>query len=96
MPSLARSVRWRPDDYAAGLGLTAADMQRSMDDVERLYSGVVQQRDASKVAVTALADGLERTVPDVARIVGRREAERNAMPELLAGLKTLIDRWRRL
>ena len=71
-------------------------MQRSMDDVERLSSGVVQQRDASKVAVTVLADRLERTVLDVASIVGRREAERNAMPEFLAGLKTLIDRWRRL
>ncbi len=89
-------LRKRHDDYAAGLRLTAADMRRSMDDVERLSGGVVQQRDAGKVAVTALADGLERTVPDVARIVGRREAERNAMPELLAGLKASIDRWRRL
>ena len=30
------------------------------------------------------------------RIVGQREAEKNAVGELLAGLKTLIERWRRV
>ena len=89
-------VRKRPDEYAARLGLTAADMKKSMDDMERLFDGAVQQKDAAKVSIAALADRLERTVPDVARIVGRREAERNAIPELLLGLKALIDRWRRL
>ena len=50
-------------------------------------SGATQARSPSPPC------GRSRThVPDVARIVGRREAERNAMPELLAGLKTLIDR----
>ncbi len=90
------AVRKRPDDYASRLGLTAADMKKSMDDLERLFNGRVQQRDAAKVSITALADRLERTVPDVARIVGQREAERKAMPELLAGLRTLIERWRRV
>ena len=90
------AVRKRPDDYASRLGLTAADMKKSMDDLKRLFNGRVQQRDAAKVSITALADRLERTVPDVARIVGQREAERNAMPELLAGLRTLIERWRRV
>ena len=90
------AVRKRPDDYASRLGLTAADMKKSMDDLKRLFNGRVQQRDAAKVSITALADRLERTVPDVARIVGQREAEKNAMPELLAGLRTLIERWRRV
>ena len=89
-------VRKRPDDYAARLGLTAVDMKKSMDDLERLFGGKVQQHDAAKVCITALADRLERTVPDVARIVGRRETEKRAIPELLEGLKALIDRWRRL
>ena len=60
-------VRKRPDDYAARLGLTAVDMKKSMDDLERLFDGKVQQHDAAKVCITALADRLERTVPDVAR-----------------------------
>ena len=89
-------MRKRPDEYAVRFGLTAAGMKRSMDDLERLFAGKVQQHDAAKVSITALADQLERTVPDVARIVGRREAEKKAIPELLDGLKTLIDRWRRL
>ena len=89
-------VRKRPDEYAVRFGLTAAGMKKSMVDLERLFAGKVQQHDAAKVSITALADQLERTVPDVARIVGRREAEKKAIPELLDGLRTLIDRWRRL
>ena len=89
-------VRKRPDEYAARLGLTAADMQKTMNDLERLVDGSVRQQDAAKVSISALADRLERTVPEVARIVGQRETEKKAIPELLEGLKTLIDRWRRL
>ena len=37
------------------------------------------------------ADPLQCSVPDVARIVGRLEAARTAIPDLLAGLKTPID-----
>ena len=36
--------------------------------------------DAAKAAVEALAYDLDRTVPDLARIVGQREADANAMP----------------
>ena len=95
-PWLWNALRKRPDDYAARLGLSAADFRKSLADVRRLSEGAVRPRGAARVAVTALADRLERTVPEVARIIGRREAERNAMPEFLTGLKTLIDRWRRL
>ena len=89
-------MRKRPDEYAVRFGLTAADMQRSMQDLERLSNGAVQQQDVAKVTLTAFADRLERTVPDIARIVGQREAEKNAIPELLVALKELIDSWRRL
>ena len=67
-----------------------------MHDVERLTEGAVQQRDFAKAAIGGLADRLERTVPDIARIVGQREAERKSIPELLDDLRLLIDRWRRL
>ena len=86
----------RPDEYAARLGMAAADMQKTMNDLERLLAGKVQQHDVAKVSINALAYRVERTVPEVARIVGQREAEENTIGELLAGLKTLIERWRRL
>ena len=93
---LWKRVRKRPDKYAARFGLTAANMQKTIDDVERLFDGSVRQQDVAKVSITALADRLEGTVPEVARNVGQREAEKKAIPELLEGLKTLIERWRRL
>ena len=86
----------RPDEYAPKLGLTAAGLRKTMQDIERLFEGAVRRRDAGKVNVTALADDLQRTVPDIARIIGRHEAERNALSDLLAGFKTVIDLWRRL
>ena len=52
--------------------------------------------DEGKAAVGALAPDLDRTVPDVARIVGQREAEANALPELTAALTEQINAWRRL
>ena len=86
----------RLEEYAAWLGLTPVDMKNSMHDVERLTEGAVQQHDIAKAAVGPFADRLERTVPDIARIVGQREAERNSIPDFLDDLKQLIDRWRRL
>ena len=73
-----------------------APRRTSLYGLERLFNGAVQQQDVAKVTITALADRLERTVPDIARIVGQREAEKNAIPELLVALKGLIDSWRRL
>ena len=57
-----------------------------MRDVQRLVEGAVRRPDEAKAAVGAIASDLDRTVPDVARIVGQREAEANAIPELLAAL----------
>ncbi len=50
----------------------------------------------AKPAVGSLASDLNRTVPDVARIVGQREAEANAMPELTGALAEQINAWSRL
>ena len=84
------------DDFASRLGLTASDLERTMHDLEQFAAGAVQQRDVSKAAVGALASNLDRTVPDLARVVGQREAEANAIPELLAALTEQINTWRRL
>ena len=87
-------VRARPDDYADTFGLAAADLKTMTDRVANLVEGAVQQRDAAKAALGALADDLGRTVPDIARSVGRREAENGAMPDLLLALREQIGRWR--
>ena len=67
-----------------------------MHDLEQLVEGSVRQRDAAKATVGALASDLGRTVPDLARIVGQREAEANAIPELIAAMTEQINTWRRL
>ena len=103
LPGDAPPERWlwetigrRRDDYASRLGLTGSDLERAMHDLEQLAEGSVRQRDAAKATVGALASDLGRTVPDLARIVGQREAEANAIPELLAALTEQINAWRRL
>ncbi len=91
------AVRERPDAYAERLGITATDMQRSMRHLEGLVDGAVQRRqDMAKVAIDALAHRVERTVAELARIVGRHEARTEALYELVDGLKKLIEQWRRL
>lgn len=87
------AIRRRPDDYAARLGLSADVLERTMSGLERLASGAVR---AAKAAMGTFADQLDRTVPDLARIVGNREAEANAIPELIAALTEQINAWRRL
>ena len=93
---LWETLHKRPDEYATPLGLTAADLKKLMLDLDRLTEGAVQQRDAAKLTMRALTNELQRTVPDIARIVGQREAQRKTIPELLTKFKTLIDRWRQL
>lgn len=87
-------LRARPEDYAERLGLAEADMNTMTERVAHLVDGAVQQRDAAKAAVGAFAEDIGRTVPDVARIIGRREAEKDSIPELLLALKEQIFRWR--
>ena len=95
-PWIWDALAQRTDEYGPELGLAAADLRKTMQAIERQSEGTVRRRNTTKVPVTLLADKLQRTVPDVARIVGRHEAERNAIADLLAGFKTAIDQWRRL
>ncbi len=90
------TIRRRPEDYATRLGLPAADLERTIRNVQSLVEGAVRRPEEAKAAVGALASDLDRTVPEVARIVGQREAEANAIPELLANLTEQINTWRRL
>ena len=89
-------LRARPEDYAAMFGLAMADMETMTDKVAHLVEGAVQQRDAARAALGTFAEEIKRTVPGIARIVGRREADQNAIPELAVALKEQIGRWRNL
>ena len=88
-------LRIRPGEYADAFGLAEADMRHKTDRVEHLVEGAVQQRDAAKTCLRAFADDIRRTVPEIARNVGRNEAKNNEIPELLHALKDQIIRWRR-
>ena len=87
-------LRARPDEYAGTFGLAVADMRTMTDRVADLGEGAVQQRDVAKAAVGVFANDIQRTVPEIARCVGRIEAENNTIPEFLLALKEQIGRWR--
>ena len=84
----------RPGDYAVRFGFTAADLSATTKRLSNLVAGAIQQRDKAKTAVRAFADEIGRTVPDIARTVGMKEASDRAIPELLAGLQEQIIHWR--
>lgn len=93
---LWKTLHKRPDQYASPLGVTEANLKKLMQDIDRQTEGGVQQRDAAKVTMAALAHELQRRIPEIARIVGHGEAQRKAIPELLTEFRALIERWRRL
>lgn len=101
LPGDASPERWlweilraRPDEFASTFGLAVNDMTTMMDRAARLVEGAVQQRDAAKAALGVFADDIQRTVAEIARGIGRREAENKSIPELLVALKEQIGRWR--
>ena len=93
---LWNTIRKTAAEYEAALGRSAADLEKSIRDVEQLVGGAVRQGDAPKAALGALADSLGRTVPEIARIVGHREAEQARISEFMVELKEQIGRWRQL
>lgn len=86
------------DRYAPLLGLQTADMTRAMQDSERLLAGALQHGDPAKSLLEAFAGDLERTPAAIARIVGRREAEKNGpgIADFLIPLRERIQAWRQL
>lgn len=90
------AIRLRPADYGIQLGISEGDLVTRMEDLERSIEGAVQQKDEARVALSDLAQTLGRTPPEIARVVGRVEAEQGAVPELVGALGDWIERWRRL
>ena len=83
-----------PADYAGKFGLAEPDMTAMTGAISDLVEGGVKQRDAAKTAAGSFAERVQRRVPEIARIVGRREAEKGAIPELVTALQEQIQRWR--
>ena len=103
LPGEASPEQWlwdslgeRVGDYGSTLGVPAADLERTMRELEDLADGTVRQVDGVKAIARELATKVGRTLVDLSRIVGQREAEANAIPELLAALTEQINAWRRL
>lgn len=94
-----RMLKRRPEDYALLLGTTESEMRASLRQIEQLFEGSVQQRaDAAKGMLEAFCNTLERAAADVARFVGRHEAERgggDGMAAFVARLREQIEAWRR-
>ena len=85
------------NDYAATLGIAPDDLEQRMRAIYRMTQGAVQSSSPDKVALAAFADENNRTVPEIARIVGRHEAERSPGPAsaFLTQLEEQIMAWRR-
>ena len=88
----------RREDYAAALGISATALEQRMRGIAQLTAGMVRQQDANKVAVEELARELDRTVPEIARQVGHREAlrRRSDATVFLTQLERQISAWRRV
>ena len=90
------SLREHPQEYADALGITQPGMERSMQEIEQLVEGGVQQKSFLKSALNALADDLNRPAVEIARIAGRTEAEkkRGEMGRFLVEFEEHITAWR--
>lgn len=84
------------DEYAGVLGISALDLEQRMLNIKQLVSGMVHQQDPNKVAVEELSRELDRTVPEIARQVGKQEAQRprGDAAAFLMQLQEQITAWR--
>ena len=82
---LWETLHARQEDYAEELGLGVSNMRAMMKRVENLVEGSIKQSEKPKTSLRAFANDIQRTVPEIARIIARKEAKRNAIPELQAG-----------
>ena len=86
-------------EYAREYGLSASELRARLASIEQTFVGDANTRpqDLPKVMVRALSDELTRTVPDIARIVGKLETEaaRGEMAAFSVGLTEQIDAWAR-
>jgi len=84
----------RLDEYATSLGLSAEDMRRLMARIVDLVDGAVRRQDVAKASLGAFAEQIQRPVAEIARTIGKSEAERGAVTEFEQALTEQIIRWR--
>ncbi len=74
------------------------DIEERMESIAQTLAGAVGSDDSDKARLTALAAELKRTLPDVARSVGRREAKDRSgtLAGFLVPFAEQIREWRRL
>ena len=84
------------DDYAEPLGIGSANLDQRMRSIRQMVDGAVRQQSPDKVALEELAIEVDRTVPQIARIVGYHEAQRphGEAAAFLAQLEEQITVWR--
>ena len=84
-------------EYANLLGVSSSDLEYMIRSFGLLAAGAVAQRSGTaKIAIEALAGELDRTVADIARIVGQHEARarHGDVIVLLTQIERKISDWR--
>ncbi len=95
-PWIWETLQSHRGEYATRLGLSVSDIERTMQEFARPAGGAVHGRDEAKTALGAFAARLNRTVPDMARIVGQKEAEDGRVAEFMVELREQISAWKQL
>ncbi len=101
LPGNASPEQWlwqtlceKPNCYATIFGLSEANMRKIFQRIADLVEGAVKRNDEAKAALSMFADHAKQTLPQIARAIGKKEAENKTIPELLVGLEEQISRWR--
>ena len=92
------TIKKNSESYASEFGTPANALNQRLSSIEQTYSGDpnVRLRDIPKAKLAILADELNRSSPEIARIVGKLEVEKNGktISEFRIGLEEQIDSWR--
>ena len=93
-----QTLEQQRDDYAGTLGIAPTDLEQRMRAIIQLLGGAVRQQDTHKAALEAFANEINRTVPEIARIIGQQEARRGQGPAavFLTQLEEQINAWRQM
>ena len=86
-----------PPSYANAFGIATDDLRVLLRNLEDLLDGAPRQRPGSKAALGALADQLDRTEQEVARVVGKLETHggRRDIAVFRTALEDAIGAWRK-
>ncbi|KXK56868.1 MAG: AAA family ATPase [Chlorobi bacterium] len=85
------------DDYATVLGTTVEDLQRKIQLIDQIYSGASDKpTNINKNKLETLAEELNRTVPQIARLVaaGESQSHKGEMKVFVDELSDAIIAWR--